>query len=96
MSVYIDDMYRFPMGQFGRMKMSHMMADTEKELHKMAFKIGVARKWCQHERLGQGYVHYDIAMSKRLLAVQYGAIEISLKEMSTKAIEWRKQKAVNK
>jgi len=31
-SVYVDDMYLSPIGQFGRMKMSHLMADTTEEL----------------------------------------------------------------
>jgi len=92
MTVYIDDMYKYPIGRFGRMKMSHLMADTEQELHDMANRIGIARKWCQHEGLGQGHVHYDIAMSKRKLAISYGAVPITLREMSAKAMEWRKQK----
>ena len=32
MSVYVDDMYRSPTGGFGRMKMSHLIADTHAEL----------------------------------------------------------------
>lgn len=28
MAVYVDDMWRVPLGRYGRMKMSHMMADT--------------------------------------------------------------------
>jgi hypothetical protein len=42
--VYVDDMYKSPMGQFGRMKMSHMIADTTEELLQMADKIGVKKK----------------------------------------------------
>lgn len=93
MSVYVDDMYKYPMGQFGRMKMSHMIADTDEELHEMARKIGVARKWCQKEELGKGYIHYDIAMGKRLLAIEHGAIPITLRELSAKSMEWRKENA---
>lgn len=78
MSVYVDDMYRFPMGQFGRLKMSHMIADTDDELHAMADRIGVARKWYQGD-------HYDIAISKRTLAVQYGAVEVTLKQLACMA-----------
>lgn len=70
MSVYVDDM-RAP---FGRMVMCHMFADTDVELHAMADTIGVARKW--HQKPGTTHSHYDIAMSKRALAVAAGAIEI--------------------
>lgn len=75
MSVYVDDMYKHPMGQFRRMKMSHMIADTDAELHAMADKIGVARKWYQGD-------HYDIAISKRTLAIEYGAVEVTLKQLA--------------
>lgn len=70
MSVYVDDMY----ADFGRMKMCHMYADTHEELIAMADKIGVARRWIQYP----GHPvkeHFDIAMSKRALAVESGAIE---------------------
>lgn len=80
MAVYVDDMYKFPMGQFGRMKMSHMMADTTEELLAMADKIGVARKWIQHP--GTVHEHFDISMGKRELAVRYGAKEITMRAMS--------------
>ena len=50
-----------------------MIADTPDELHAMADKIGVARKWFQ---CMASFPHYDIAQSKRALAVQYGAVEL--------------------
>lgn len=73
MTVYVDDMHRYPAGRFGRMKMSHMIADSDEELHAMAARIGVARKWFQGD-------HYDIALSKRDLAVGYGAREITWRQ----------------
>lgn len=69
--VYVDDMY----APYGRMKMCHMMADTEAELHTMADKIGVARRWFQGD-------HYDICMSKRALAVQSGAAEVTIRQLA--------------
>lgn len=70
MAVYVDDMR----AKFGRMVMCHMLADTDEELHAMADKIGVARRW--HQKAGTAHSHYDIALSKRALAVASGAIEI--------------------
>jgi hypothetical protein len=66
MTVYVDDMFKVPMGEFqtasGRVyKMSHMIADTEEEMHAMADKIGVKRGWYQGD-------HYDVTMTKRKLA----------------------------
>lgn len=77
MTVYVDDMHRYPIGllKVGRytMKMSHMIADTEAELHAMATAIGVARRWFQGD-------HYDISLSKRAIAVARGAIEITYRQ----------------
>lgn len=67
--VYVDNMR----ARFGRMVMCHMLADTEEELHAMADKIGVARKW--HQCAGTSRSHYDIALSKRALAIKFGAVE---------------------
>lgn len=68
MSVYVDQ----PVHRYGRMLMCHMLADTPEELHAMAKRIGVAHRWYQ---LSASTPHYDIAKSKRALALVYGAIE---------------------
>lgn len=67
MTVYVDDME----APFGRMKMCHMYADTIAELHTMADRIGVARRWFQN---APGSPHYDICLSKKRLALAAGAI----------------------
>lgn len=77
--VYVDDMYNSPIGKFGRMKMSHMVADTTEELLEMVDKIGVARKWIQYP--GTPREHFDICLSKRKLAVTHGAKEITWREL---------------
>lgn len=84
MTVYVDDMYKYPIGQFRRMKMSHMVADTLDELHAMARKIGVARRWFQDPATmtGVSHPHYDICMSKREIAIKLGAKPITCRELS--------------
>jgi hypothetical protein len=67
-SVYVDDMQ----APFGRMKLCHMLADTSDELVAMADRIGVARRWIQ--KPGTPDEHFDIALSKRALAIQHGAL----------------------
>lgn len=78
MAVYVDSME----AAFGNMVMCHMWADTLEELLSMVDLIGVQRKWIQgHPTLSHGkhrnasWVHFDIAKSKRALAVKHGAIE---------------------
>lgn len=76
MAVYVDDMR----ASVGRLIMCHMIADTDEELHAMADRIGVARRW--HQKPDTPRSHYDIALSKRALAVTAGAIEITWRQAS--------------
>lgn len=87
MTVYVDDMYLSPMGQFGRMKMSHLIADTDEELHAMAARIGVARRWWQAPPKHDS--HYDIAMTMRAAAIRAGAVEITLRQCSAMCMRRR-------
>ena len=74
MTVYVDDMN----AEYRGMRMFHMIADTDEELHDMADRIGVARRHFQ--KAGTAQRHYDICLSKRKLAVAAGAIEITLRQ----------------
>lgn len=73
--VYIDDFF----AQYGRMKMCHMIADSEEELHQFAAKIGLKREWFQNTR----NPHYDVSLSHRKKAVLYGAVEITTRQAAT-------------
>jgi len=81
MTVYVDNFeapYQ-PKHRPGRTYvMCHMIADTDDELHAMADKIGVARKWFQKD-------HYDIAKSKRDLAIKFGAVKIDVRTLAAMA-----------
>ena len=70
-TVYVDDMK----APFGRMVMCHCWADTREELFAMMDRIGVQRKWFQQPPKAS-WEHFDIAMTKRALAVQFGAVEV--------------------
>jgi len=83
MTVYVDTM-RHP---FGRMVMCHMFADTDAELHRMAARIGVARIWhqrppCDAPGMNASWSHYDISVSKRKLAIAYGAEIIEYRQLA--------------
>lgn len=56
-----------------------MIADTSEELIEMADQIGVDRKWVQFQ--GTRKEHFDICLSKRKLAIAFGAVEVSSKEL---------------
>lgn len=75
MTVYVDserNLYR-------HMLMSHMVADTLDELHDMAQRIGLQRRWFQTSN--NGTPHYDVCQSKRALAIKLGAKEIDRRQM---------------
>lgn len=78
MTVYVDDM-RAP---YGRLVMCHMLADTDEELRAMADKIGVAQRWHQGD-------HFDICLSKRALAVQAGAVEVTQRQIAVMRLRKR-------
>lgn len=68
--VYVDDM----LAPYRGMKMCHMLADTHEELVAMAKRIGVQLKWIQNA--GAYNEHFDICLSKKRMAVKFGAKEI--------------------
>lgn len=85
MTVYVDDMKAAftPSHRPGRKYvMSHMIADTEDELHAMAGKIGVLRKWYQGD-------HYDITQTKKELAITAGAKSVTLRQLAFMAANRR-------
>ena len=83
MSVYVDN------GKisYGRMKMSHMMADSLEELHDMADKLLLKREWFQPK----SSPHYDICQQRRKMALAYGAIEADRKKIVELIIFWREK-----
>lgn len=88
MTVYVDDM-QWP---YGRMLMSHLFADSTEELLRMVDRIGVQRKWIQHS--GTRREHFDIAQSKRALAIKHGARSVrwrdyGIAQRSTPNEPWR-------
>ena len=78
MAVYVDDMHLSPMGRFRGMKMCHMIAEDETELHLMAGRIGLELRRYQGD-------HYDVPAAKRALAVTYGALEITMRQLAALA-----------
>lgn len=82
--VYVDN-YN---AKLGRMKMCHMIADSTEELLAMADKIGVNRKWIQHP--GTFKEHFDICLSKKKIAIGFGAQEIHYREYALFIIVKRK------
>ncbi len=75
MAVYVDDFWRHPAGRLGQKLMSHMIADTEEELHAMAARVGIDRRHYQGD-------HYDISKRRRGYAIASGAREVTVRQMA--------------
>lgn len=83
MSVYVDRCEN----PFHGMLMCHMLADSLKELHEMADKIGMRREWFQPKSTP----HYDLCQTRRKLAVLHGAIEIDRSQTVEIIRAWRRK-----
>lgn len=83
MTVYVDN----ATNPYGRLKMSHMVADASWELLAMADTIGVDVKWIQHA--GTPKEHFDICQSKRALAIRAGAVPITQRELGLRLLTRR-------
>lgn len=64
---------------YGRMLMSHMIADTPAELLDMAALIGVEARHVQFP--GTPKEHLDVCASRRELAIAAGAVPVSSREI---------------
>jgi len=82
--VYVDKMKT----QYRRMVMSHMLADSLEELHTMADRVGLKRKWFQNHKTP----HYDLCQAKRALAIQLGAVEIERRQVGKLIKFWKHER----
>lgn len=73
MTVYVDDYHRFAGGQYGRRRISMMIASSSAELHRMAELIGHPRRWQEAEA-------YDVGLAQRRAAIRAGAIAITVRQ----------------
>lgn len=89
MAVYIDKANI----KYKRMIMCHMIADSYEELHDMAKKIGMKSSWFQNNA---SFPHYDVCLMRKKKALEYGAIEVSRKELVIKMREFRKKYNIKK
>jgi hypothetical protein len=90
-TVYVDD-FTVIAPHVGRGRWSHMIADTEDELHDMATRIGLERRWFQDPRVNQtpryrpdSYAanawHYDVVQAKRRQAIALGAVAVPWRDL---------------
>lgn len=88
MTVYVDDM-RMP-ARVGRInaRWSHLMADTDDELHAFARRLGLKRSWAQYP--GTWKSHYDVTDTMRDRAIKLGAVPIGYMSQESMDLVHRK------
>ena len=76
-TVYLDD-WRQP-AQLGPVddRWSHLVADTDDELHAFAARMGMRREWFQDKPGRPHHAHYDLPERARAEALAHGAVEVT-------------------
>ena len=81
MTVYLDD-WRQP-AHLGPVddRWSHLIADTEEELHAFAARLGMRRAWFQDRPGRPHHAHYDLPERARDDARAHGVVEVTWREL---------------
>ena len=60
---------------------SHLMADTDEELHRFATGMGLRRQWFQYKSGRPHHAHYDLPERARSEALAFGAVEVTWRQL---------------
>ncbi|HEX7444590.1 MAG TPA: DUF4031 domain-containing protein [Acidimicrobiales bacterium] len=81
MTVYLDDWrQRARLGPVDD-RWSHLIADTDQELHDFAARMGMRRAWFQDKTGRPHHGHYDVPERARAEAVACGAVEVTWRQL---------------
>jgi hypothetical protein len=80
-TVYLDD-WRQP-ARLGPVtdRWSHLVADSDAELHAFAARLGMRREWFQHKADRPHQAHYDLPERSRGDALALGAVAVSWRQV---------------
>ena len=81
MTVYLDD-WRQP-ARLGPVddRWSHLVADSDEELHAFVARLGMRREWFQDKPGRPHHAHYDLPEQARSEAVANGAVEVTWRDL---------------
>ena len=81
MTVYLDDWrQRAHLGPVDD-RWSHLVADTDEELHAFAERLGMRREWFQGRTGRPHHAHYDVPERARAEALAHGAVEVTWRDL---------------
>ena len=85
MAVYVDPLFATKSRRGWRYRQAcHMTADTSLELDDMAERLGLRPEWKQHPLTCRE--HYDLTASKRAQALEHGARETTVREVTERRL----------
>ncbi len=88
-TVYLDDWrQRAHLGPVDD-RWSHLVADTDDELHEFAARMGMRRAWFQEKPGRPHHSHYDIPERARPEALANGAVEVTWRQLGRMLRVWR-------
>ena len=81
MTVYLDDWrQRARLGPVDD-RWSHLIADSDEELHRFANGMGMQRRWFQSKSGRPHHAHYDLPERARSDALANGAVEVTWRKL---------------
>jgi hypothetical protein len=88
-TVYLDD-WRQP-ARLGPVddRWSHLVADSDEELHAFAAQLGMKREWFQHKEGRPHQAHYDLPERSRQAALDLGAVPVTWRQVGRMIRQWR-------
>jgi hypothetical protein len=75
MTCYVDSLRSYPDAGFRYAEFCHLLADTREELHAMADRLGVPRRFFQDHPWRW---HYDLPQHLRAAAIEHGATPVTM------------------
>jgi hypothetical protein len=93
MTVYVDDWrQRARLGHVDA-RWSHLIADSDEELHAFATRLGMKHAWFQTDPRRPHRSHYDVTEALRRQAISLGAVAITWRDIGRMMRE-RRQRAL--
>jgi hypothetical protein len=91
MTVYVDDWrQRARLGHVDA-QWSHLIADSDDELHQFAARLGMKQAWFQSDPRRPHRSHYDVTEALRHQAISLGAVAITWRDIGRMMRERRER-----
>jgi hypothetical protein len=91
MTVYVDDWRQRALLGHVDAQWSHLIADSDDELHQFAARLGMKQAWFQSDPRRPHRSHYDVTEALRRQAISLGAVAITWRDIGRMMRERRER-----